>query len=101
MLLPLACLSAFSSCIAASPSVGAWLSDGTFFNATDVLHVFGGIDRSTDAGAASVAPLQAPKGGSYSLTETRSLLGSMDLLPTRDGGDVASEITTYNYNGPS
>lgn len=80
-------------CVASAnpPSIGAWLTDGTFFNATDVLHVFGGIDRSTESGAASVLPLQAPLGGSYSLTEKRSLLGSMDLLPTPDGGDVACQ----------
>lgn len=72
-------------------SVGVWLNDGTYFNATDVLHVFGGIDRSTDAGAASAVPLQGPHGGSYSLTEKRSLLGGMDLLPTSDGGDVACQ----------
>ena len=89
LLLPLALQAAVSDCSA--PSVGAWLADGTFFNATDVLQVFGGIDRSTDAGAAAVAPLQAPDGGAYALTETRSLLGSMDLLPTRDGGDVACQ----------
>ena len=90
MLLPLGLQVVLSSC-SSSPSIGAWLADGTFFNGSDVLHVFGGIDRSTDAGAASVTPLQAPHGGAYSLTETRSLLGSMDLLPTRDGGDVACQ----------
>ena len=90
-------------CVAppSSPSVGAWLTDGTYFNATDMLHVFGGIDRGADAGAASVLPLQAPHGGSYSLTETRGLLGSMDLLPTRDGGDVACQGSINTMEVPT
>lgn len=87
----LSMLVAFRVAACASASLGAWLSDGSYFNATDVLQVFGGIDRSTAAGAASVVPLQAPSGGAYALQEKRSLLGSMDLLPTGDGGDVACQ----------
>jgi hypothetical protein len=68
--------------------VGVWFANGTFFNASDVLHAFGGIDRSTSTGAAAVAALQ---NGSYALTERRGLLGSMDLLPTSDGGDIACQ----------
>ena len=76
------------ACCAATPSVGVWFANGTFFDASDVLRTFGGIDRSTPAGAATAATLQ---NGSYALTEKRSLLGSLDLLPTADGGDIACQ----------
>ena len=75
---------------ACTASLGVWLTNGTYVNATDVLHVFGGIDRSTKAGAASVLPLSS-SGGAYALQTKRSLLGDLDLLPTADGGDVACQ----------
>lgn len=55
------------------------------FDATDVLLVFGNLSR------AQAARLQGPTGGSYALQEKRGLLGSLDLLPTADTGDVACQ----------
>lgn len=72
-------------------SLGVWLADGEYLDATDVLAIFGGLDQTTEAGRAAVAPLQGPSGGSYALSERRSLLGTENLLPTADGGDVACQ----------
>lgn len=50
-----------------------------------MLFVFGNLSR------AQASRLQGPSGGSYALQEKRGLLGSLDLLPTSDTGDVACQ----------
>eukprot|EP01079_Euglenida_sp_SAG-EU17-18_P010755 gene10755-1954_t len=73
-----------------SPTLGVWTTDG-FFDATDVLRLFGDVNRSDPAGADLLAGLLAPAGGAYALQEKRSLLGSIDLSSSSDTGDVACQ----------
>eukprot|EP01044_Picomonas_judraskeda_P012560 COSAG03_NODE_1810_length_3483_cov_1.786643_1_plen_165_part_00 len=83
----LACVSVLAAvhAVHARPALSVQLADGGVFDASDVLFVFGNLSR------AQALRLQGPSGGSYALQEKRGLLGSLDLLPTSDTGDVACQ----------
>ena len=83
----LACVSVLAAvhAVHARPALSVQLADGGVFDASDVLYVFGNLSR------AQAMRLQGPSGGSYALQEKRGLLGSLDLLPTSDTGDVACQ----------
>ena len=73
----------------APPELSVIAADGSLFDATAVLRLFGDVNRSDPAGAAFLDGLLAPNGGAYSIQEKRSLLGGLDMMPTGDTGDVA------------